>query len=112
MTGWTRDGTCKYYPNDRGVHVTCAELTLEFLEYSKSKGNDLMTPRSWGFPGLKDGDRWCLCCKRWDEVFQAYLRGEVSERAVPKIVMTATHRKSIEMVSGGMETLEKFALNE
>ena len=58
MTGWTRDGTCKYFENDRGTHATCAELTWEFLEYSKSKGNDLMTPTSWGFPGLKEGTRF------------------------------------------------------
>ena len=55
MTGWTRDGTCKLYANDRGTHATCAVLTTEFLQFSKSKGNDLMTPRSWGFPGLVEG---------------------------------------------------------
>ena len=55
MTGWTRDGTCKLYANDRGTHATCAELTTEFLLYSKSRGNDLMTPTSWGFPGLVEG---------------------------------------------------------
>merc|ERR1712062_375807 len=56
MTGWTRDGTCKAYSNDVGTHVTCAELTWDFLEYSKSKGNDLMTQTNWGFPGLKEGN--------------------------------------------------------
>merc|ERR1712198_153563 len=110
MTGWTRDGTCKAYSNDVGTHVTCAELTWDFLEYSKSKGNDLMTPTAWGFPGLREGDRWCLCCNRWTEVYQAYLRGEVPESAVPKIVMTATHMKTLDKVPGGMETLKKFML--
>merc|ERR1712113_320125 len=112
MTGWTRDGTCKYFENDRGTHATCAELTWEFLEYSKSKGNDLMTPTSWGFPGLKEGDRWCLCCNRWNEVYQAYRRGEVSEKAVPKIVMSASHKKSLEMVEGGLDTVSRFALRD
>ena len=56
MTGWTRDGTCAMFSNDRGTHATCAQMTQEFLDFSKSKGNDLITPRSWGFPGLKPGE--------------------------------------------------------
>merc|ERR1711951_189681 len=63
-TGWYRDGTCKTGPNDRGTHVVCAQMTQEFLDYTKSMGNDLSTPRSWGFPGLRPGDQWCLCALR------------------------------------------------
>ena len=58
------------------------------------------------------GDRWCLCCNRWNEVYQAYLRGEVPETAVPRIVMSATHKRSLEMVSGGIDTFKKFMIDE
>merc|ERR1712153_120583 len=106
------DAMVELYANDRGTHATCAVLTTEFLQFSKSKGNDLMTPRSWGFPGLVEGNRWCLCSNRWNEVYRAYRRGEVSENAVPRIVITASHKKSIEMIDGGLDTLQKFALTE
>ena len=63
LTGFFRDGCCNTGPMDRGVHTVCAELTDDFLEFSKAQGNDLSTPRpEFEFPGLKDGDRWCLCC--------------------------------------------------
>merc|ERR1711920_514103 len=112
MTGWTRDGTCKLYGNDHGTHTTCAQLTTEFLEFSKSKGNDLMTPRSWGFPGLKEGDRWCLCAMRWNQAFKAYKNGEISAKGVPGLVLDATHIKTAQLVDGGMDTVMKFALTE
>merc|ERR1711953_195785 len=110
MTGWTRDGTCKLYGRDHGTHTTCAVLTTEFLEYSKSKGNDLMTPRSWGFPGLKEGDKWCLCALRWNQAYEAYLNGEISINGVPKLALDATHIKTAELVNGGMDTVNEFGL--
>ena len=64
MTGYWRDGYCKTNEHDQGSHTVCAEITDEFLEYTKSMGNDLSTPRG-GFPGLKPGDKWCLCASRW-----------------------------------------------
>lgn len=70
MTGYYRDGYCKNLPDDSGTHVVCAKMTNEFLEFTKSKGNDLITPSST-FPGLKEGDKWCLCALRWDEANKA-----------------------------------------
>src|SRR5688500_8974191 len=68
MTGYVRDGCCRSMPGDTGLHLLCAEMTREFLAYSKERGNDLSTPRpEFGFPGLKPGDRWCLCILRWKE---------------------------------------------
>lgn len=108
MTGWTRDGTCKLYQGDYGTHTTCSIVTTEFLEFSKSKGNNLMDPTSWGFPGLKQGDRWCLCAFRWNQAYKAYLAGEISINGVPKLLGTATHEKTADLVTGGMETIEQF----
>ena len=71
MTGWFRDGYCRTDDNDTGRHVVCAKMTSEFLEFSKSRGNDLMTPRPPSFPGLVEGDKWCLCAMRWVEAFEA-----------------------------------------
>ncbi|CAM9621841.1 unnamed protein product, partial [Heterosigma akashiwo] len=66
MTGFYRNGYCACGPGDYGVHSVCASLTEEFLAYTKGRGNDLSTPRpEFGFPGLKPGDRWCLCASRW-----------------------------------------------
>jgi uncharacterized protein (DUF2237 family) len=90
MTGWYRDGTCKTGPNDRGTHVVCAEMTQEFLDYTKSMGNDLSTPSPWGFPGLKPGNRWCLCALRWT---QAYRAGKA-----PPVIPQATHKKALQFV--------------
>ena len=71
-TGFYRDGFCRTGPSDHGTHVVCAVLTSEFLAFTKSKGNDLSTPRpEWGFPGLKPGDKWCLCASRWLEAKDA-----------------------------------------
>ena len=70
-TGFYRDGCCNTGPDDFGAHVVCAVVTDEFLEYSKSKGNDLSTPRpEFGFEGLKGGDSWCLCASRWPELWK------------------------------------------
>ncbi|KAI9003035.1 hypothetical protein DFJ74DRAFT_713944 [Hyaloraphidium curvatum] len=72
LTGFYRDGRCVTGPEDSGTHVVCAEVTKEFLEFTRSRGNDLITPRpDFRFPGLKPGDRWCLCALRWREAEHA-----------------------------------------
>lgn len=84
VTGFYRNGYCQTGVQDRGIHVACARVTLEFLEYSKSCGNDLMTPRpEFSFPGLKPGDKWCLCAARWTEALEAGV--------APPLVLEATH---------------------
>ena len=70
LTGFYRDGYCKTGHADRGTHVVCAEVSDRFLQFSKSKGNDLITARGQGFPGLKQGDKWCLCAMRWKEAYE------------------------------------------
>ncbi len=100
MTGFYRTGCCETGPDDFGVHVVCAVMTDEFLRFSKSRGNDLVTPRP-GFAGLKAGDPWCLCVMRWAE----------AERhgVAPPIVLAATHRATLETVA--LETLLPYALD-
>jgi len=72
LTGYFRDGCCRSGPDDGGRHVVCASMTEEFLRFSLQRGNDLVTPRpEWGFPGLKPGDRWCVCAVRWREALDA-----------------------------------------
>lgn len=101
VTGFHRDGYCQTGERDLGLHVTCAVLTDEFLEYSASKGNDLKTPRpDFSFPGLKAGDKWCLCCSRWIEAYKAGL--------APKIDLNATHIKMLDFID--LESLEKYKL--
>ncbi len=91
LTGFYRDGQCRTGPEDTGTHVVCAIMTEEFLSFTRSKGNDLSTPIPYyNFPGLKSGDRWCLCVSRWR---QAYLEG-----LAPPVVLEATHKKALEIV--------------
>ena len=91
MTGFYRDGCCNTGPGDVGTHTVCAIMTDDFLEYSKSKGNDLITPRpEFDFPGLKAGDAWCLCALRWEEARQA--------GCAPRVKLTSTNIKTLEMV--------------
>jgi len=91
MTGFYRDGCCNTGPGDVGTHTVCAIMTDDFLEYSKSKGNDLITPRpEFDFPGLKPGDAWCLCALRWEEARQA--------GCAPRVKLTSTNIKTLEMV--------------
>ena len=91
-TGFYRDGFCHTGPEDHGTHVACATLTKEFLEFTLSRGNDLMTPRpEWNFPGLKPGDKWCLCALRWLEAKKAGV--------APKLDLEATHEKMLEFTS-------------
>lgn len=92
VTGFYRDGFCRTGGEDVGVHVVCAEMTDAFLEFSRSVGNDLSTPKpEWGFPGLVAGDRWCLCADRWREALDA--------GAAPPVVLAATHASALEFVS-------------
>ena len=91
MTGFYRDGCCNTGPGDLGTHTVCSIMTDEFLEYSQSKGNDLITPRpEFDFPGLKAGDAWCLCAMRWEEARQA--------GCAPRVKLTSTNIKTLEMV--------------
>jgi len=100
MTGFYRDGCCSTGDDDFGTHTVCAIVTEEFLIFSLQKGNDLSTPRpEYMFPGLKPGDKWCLCASRWKE---AYLAGYA-----PLVVLEATNEKTLEYVS--MEVLIKYA---
>jgi uncharacterized protein (DUF2237 family) len=81
LTGFRRDGCCRAGPEDGGAHIVCAVMTEEFLAFTRSRGNDLSTPRpEWGFPGLQPGDRWCLCAARWVEA----LRAGVAPPVVPE----------------------------
>lgn len=84
VTGFYRNGSCDTGPGDIGSHTVCAVVTAEFLAFSRSRGNDLSTPRpEFGFAGLQPGDRWCLCAPRWQEAFEA--------GAAPDVVLQATH---------------------
>jgi uncharacterized protein (DUF2237 family) len=89
MTGFLRDGCCDTNRQDVGNHTVCAVVTAEFLEFSKSRGNDLSTPiPEFGFVGLKAGDRWCLCAPRWQEALNA--------GRAPRVVLRATHAGALE----------------
>ena len=89
MTGFYRDGCCNTGGDDVGVHTVCAVVTDDFLEFSKAAGNDLSTPMpQFGFPGLRDGDQWCLCAPRWQEAFEA--------GKAPRVVLEATHVQTLE----------------
>lgn len=91
VTGFFRTGCCHTGPQDAGVHTVCAIMTDAFLAFSKSRGNDLSTPRpEFGFAGLKAGDRWCLCAARWKEAYDA---GEA-----PQLVLAATHERTLAIV--------------
>lgn len=99
MTGFYRDGFCKTGADDRGSHTICVRVTDEFLRFSKSRGNDLSTPRpEFQFPGLVDGDKWCLVALRWQEAFEA--------NAAPDVVLEATHESALQFVA--LEDLRKY----
>jgi uncharacterized protein (DUF2237 family) len=102
LTGFYRNGCCETGPEDLGAHVVCVEVTAAFLEFSRSRGNDLSTPLpAFGFPGLKPGDRWCLCAARWQEALDAGM--------APRVVLTATHERALEQLS--LADLKRFALD-
>lgn len=101
MTGFYRNGYCHTGPTDHGTHIVCATVTKEFLEFTKSKGNDLMTPRpEYQFPGLVPGNQWCLCALRWMEAFRAGV--------APKLDLEATESHMLEYIN--LETLKKHSL--
>lgn len=101
-TGYTRSGACETGENDLGSHTVCAEVTADFLQFTRSRGNDLITPRpEWDFPGLKPGDRWCLCAARWLEAYQAGV--------APPVVLRATHARALNTVP--FELLKAYALD-
>ena len=91
LTGFFRDGCCNTSAQDLGSHTVCVAVTDEFLAFSRSRGNDLATPvPDFGFPGLKPGDRWCLCAARWLEALQAGV--------APRVRLRATHQRTLEVV--------------
>ncbi|MDJ0831979.1 MAG: DUF2237 domain-containing protein [Gammaproteobacteria bacterium] len=101
-TGFFRDGSCRTDDQDRGLHTVCAIVSDEFLQFSKAQGNDLITPiPQFDFPGLKPGDRWCLCASRWK---QAQLAG-----VAPQVVLEATHANTLEIVD--LDTLLMYAVD-
>ncbi|WP_414575554.1 DUF2237 family protein [Anabaena sp. CCY 9402-a] len=101
MTGFYRDGFCSTGAYDTGMHVVCAQVTPAFLEFTKLRGNDLSTPvPEYNFPGLKPGDRWCLCASRWQEALEAGV--------APPVVLVATHARALEVCN--FEDLKKHGL--
>lgn len=99
MTGWRRDGFCSVDDLDYGTHIVCAVVTKKFLEFTKSKGNDLMS-KSPFFPGLKEGDKWCLCITRWIEAYFA--------NVAPKVVLESTSVKVSEYLKRFNISLDEF----
>lgn len=101
MTGFYRDGKCNTGVGDMGAHVVCAQMTEEFLNFTKARGNDLSTPAPmYNFPGLKPGDCWCLCALRWKEA--------LDEGVAPPVVLAATHASTLEYVD--LADLKKYAV--
>lgn len=99
-TGFYRDGVCRTGPADTGRHVVCAVVTEAFLSFTKSRGNDLVTPMpAYDFPGLRPGDRWCLCALRWKEALEAGV--------APPVVLESTHDSALRYVT--REDLENHA---
>jgi uncharacterized protein (DUF2237 family) len=102
LTGYFRTGCCETAADDFGSHTVCAEVTADFLAFSKSRGNDLSTPMpAYGFDGLRPGDRWCLCVTRWKEAFDAGM--------APRVVLAATHRAALSVVT--LEQLMAHAID-
>lgn len=101
VTGFYRNGCCDTGAGDVGLHTVCAEMTEEFLEFSRIQGNDLSTPMPmYDFPGLQPGDHWCLCALRWKEAFEAGM--------APRVNLAATHISTLEFIS--LEELQPYAL--
>ena len=101
LTGFYRNGCCDTGRDDHGLHIVCAQMTDEFLAFSKQRGNDLSTPvPEFDFPGLKAGDQWCLCALRWKEAYEAGV--------APPVRLEATHMSTLEFVS--LEELKPFVV--
>ncbi len=102
VTGFYRDGCCRTGPEDVGSHTVCVRVTEAFLEFSRSRGNDLSTPHpEFGFPGLVDGDRWCLCAPRWQEALDF--------GAAPRVILAATEASALEFVD--LDDLKQYAID-
>jgi uncharacterized protein (DUF2237 family) len=102
LTGFNRNGNCQSVVNDIGVHGVCSEVTEDFLNFTKDRGNDLSSPnKSYGFPGLKPGDRWCLCASRWKEA--------LDHGVAPAIVLSATNEAVLDYVD--LDDLLKYAVD-
>jgi len=102
VTGFFRDGKCNTCKDDLGSHTVCVKVTADFLEFSRTRGNDLSTPMpELGFAGLKPGDSWCLCAARW---LEAYEHG-----VAPRVHMTRTHLRAVEVIP--LQTLKEFAVD-
>ena len=102
MTGFFRDGCCNTSPQDVGSHTVCVVATAEFLAFSKSRGNDLSTAMpEYGFPGVKPGDRWCLCAPRWQEALEA--------GHAPRVMLRATHEGALAYCT--LADLKKYAMD-
>jgi len=103
ITGFYRTGACETGPEDHGLHVVCIRVTEEFLAYSTEVGNDLATPHpEFGFPGLKPGDRWCLCALRWKQADEAGL--------APQVHLKATHISALEFID--LDRLRAYAVDD
>jgi len=102
LTGFFRDGCCNTSAEDAGAHVVCVRVTEDFLDFSLSQGNDLLTPMpQYGFAGLQPGDQWCLCASRFAEALDAGV--------APGVVLTATHERALEVVT--LDQLEAHAID-
>ena len=103
LTGFIRSGACETGPEDLGSHAVCAQMTEAFLQYSRRRGNDLITPMpEYGFPGLKKGDRWCVCAARWLEAAE--------EGYAPPVILEATHVRALQQIA--LADLEYHALQD
>jgi uncharacterized protein (DUF2237 family) len=102
LTGFMRTGSCETGPQDLGSHTVCARVTRDFLEFSLARGNDLVTPRpEFDFPGLREGDRWCLCAARWREALDA--------GCAPGVYLRATHERALDVVA--LDELKRHAVD-
>ena len=102
LTGFFRDGCCNTGPEDVGLHIVCARVTRAFLDYARSHGNDLVTPRpEYDFPGLQPGDRWCICASAWRQAYEAGV--------APPVVLEATHEEALAVVP--LDILREHALD-
>ncbi|MAV60285.1 MAG: hypothetical protein CND89_01795 [Marine Group II euryarchaeote MED-G38] len=101
LTGWFRDGCCNTDRNDRSLHTVCCVVTDDFLNFALSKGNNLITPApQFNFPGLKDGDRWCVCAQTWQDAYDVGC-------ACP-VVLAATHEETLQIIS--LDKLREYSL--
>lgn len=101
-TGFYRDGCCNTGPDDLGLHVVCVQVTDEFLAFARDRGNDLITPApELGFPGLKPGDRWCVCAVTWREAFESGI--------APPVLLAATNEETLAVIP--LDALKRYALD-